>query len=103
MVFRLLLNAKPWAVEHASGITVKDPGPQLTAIATALPSLLNGKDSDFMSQIAIKTQSMSDKNINVLQKPNPTYFKDKNIKPQKPQKTAFGEALNRALTRLRGN
>jgi PTH1 family peptidyl-tRNA hydrolase len=98
---------KEEVIKHVLGDFTKEDkkwvDPQLTAIATALPSLLNGKDSDFMSQIAIKTQSMSDKNINVLQKPNPTCFKDKNIKPQEPQKTAFGEALNRALTRLRGN
>jgi hypothetical protein len=58
-----------------------------------------------MSQIAIKTQSIMDKGINVSQKPDTACFKEKidqNKKAQKQEKTAFGEALNRAITRLRG-
>ena len=97
-------------IKHVLGDFTKEDkkwvDPQLTAIATALPTLLNGKDSDFMSQISIKTQSIMDKDIKVSQKPVPACFKekiDKHKKAQKQEKTAFIEALNRAITRLRGS
>ena len=55
-----------------------------------------------MSQIAIKTQSVLNKNINDSQKTDTAFFNDKNIKSQKPDKTEFSKTLNRVLARLRG-
>ena len=100
---------KEKVIKHVLGDFTKEDKkwvePQLLAIAIALPSLLRGKDNDFMSQIAIKTQSVLNKNINDSQKTDTAFFKDKNnknIKSQKPDKTEFSKTLNRVLTRLRG-
>ncbi|MAQ55808.1 MAG: aminoacyl-tRNA hydrolase [Rhodospirillales bacterium] len=100
---------KEKVIKHVLGDFTKEDKkwvePQLLAIAIALPSLLRGKDNDFMSQIAIKTQSVVNKNINDSQKTDTAFFKDKNnknIKSQKPDKTEFSKTLNRVLTRLRG-
>lgn len=100
---------KEKVIKHVLGDFTKEDKkwvePQLLAIAIALPSLLRGKDNDFMSQIAIKTQSVLNKNINDSQKTDTAFFNDKNnknIKSQKPDKTEFSKTLNRVLTRLRG-
>ncbi len=100
---------KEKVIKHVLGDFTKEDKkwvePQLLAIAIALPSLLRGKDNDFMSQIAIKTQSVLNKNINDSQKTDTAFFNDKNnknIKSQKPDKTEFSKTLNRVLARLRG-
>ncbi len=97
---------KEKVIKHVLGDFTKEDKkwvePQLLAIAIALPSLLSGKDNDFMSQIAIKTQSVLNKNINDSQKTDTAFFNDKNIKSQKPDKTEFSKTLNRVLARLRG-
>ena len=100
------LGQKEKVIKHVLGDFTKEDKkwvePQLLAIAIALPSLLRGKDNDFMSQIAIKTQSVLNKNINDSQKTDTAFFNDKNIKSQKPDKTEFSKTLNRVLARLRG-
>ena len=97
---------KEKVIKHVLGDFTKEDKkwvePQLLAIAIALRSLLRGKDNDFMSQIAIKTQSVLNKNINDSQKTDTAFFNDKNIKSQKPDKTEFSKTLNRVLARLRG-
>lgn len=82
--------------------------PELEALAAALPALLEGRDSDFMSQVTMATQQATGKG----RKPSATPPSESAPAPQQPNKspagstepeqTQLGAALDRALSKTRG-
>jgi PTH1 family peptidyl-tRNA hydrolase len=82
---------------------------ELDAIAQALPALLNGRDSDFMSQVTMAVQQATGTGRKQTAKPdarpsaeNPP--PDENpADPPETQQSSLGAALNRALSKFRGD
>lgn len=82
---------------------------ELDAIAQALPALLNGRDSDFMSQVTMAVQQATGTGRKQTAKPdakpsaeNPP--PDENpADPPKTQQSSLGAALNRAMSKFRGH
>ena len=82
---------------------------ELDAIAQALPALFDGRDSDFMSQVAMAVQQATGKGRKPSAKPAGGSGSEESPKqdeaPAKPaaQGTSIGAALNRALSKFRGS
>ncbi len=80
--------------------------PELDAIAKALPALLAGRDSDFMSQVTMAVQEATGKGRKPYAKsdakPSPKQTKPSETPAQQAQETSVGAALNRALSKFRG-
>lgn len=80
--------------------------PELEALAQALPALLAGRDSDFMSQVTMAVQQATGKGRKPDAKPiGETSTKtsrqdDAPVEPAQPQQSSLGAALNRALSKF---
>jgi len=83
---------------------------ELDAIAKALPSLLAGRDSDFMSQVAMAVQQATGQGRGKSSNPSDAAAPDTpsgtaaGAEPSaKPSQTTLGTALDRALSKFRGS
>lgn len=82
---------------------------ELDALAHALPALLDGRDSDFMSQVTMAVQQATGKARKPKAKPEANAPAEKPLPDEPPadppaaQETSIGAALNRALSKFRGS
>ena len=83
--------------------------PELDAIAQALPALLAGRDSDFMSQVTMAVQQATGKGRKPSAKPASDSAADQPrqnaapVEPETTQQSSLGAAFNRALSKIRGH
>jgi len=82
--------------------------PELDAVAQALPALLDGRDSDFMSQVAMAVQQATGKG-RTPKAPSDAQPADPksqqsgtSTEPAPDKQTALGAALGRAMSKIRG-
>ncbi len=82
---------------------------ELDALAHALPALLEGRDSDFMSQVTMAVQAATGKGRKPKAKPEakasagqPQQDVSPAATPAQAPQTSLGAALNRALSKFRG-
>ncbi|NKB48099.1 MAG: aminoacyl-tRNA hydrolase [Alphaproteobacteria bacterium] len=87
---------------------------ELRAVADALPALLDGRDSDFMSQVTMAVQQATGTGRKSSKKPTddgddkstPAKQDTAPAEPAEPaeeSQTSLGAALNRAFSKIRGN
>jgi PTH1 family peptidyl-tRNA hydrolase len=83
--------------------------PELDALAKALPALLAGRDSDFMSQVTMAVQQATGTGRKPKAKPDdktspePAQPGETPADPPAAQQTSIGAALNRAMSKIRGS
>ncbi|MFT5182143.1 MAG: PTH1 family peptidyl-tRNA hydrolase [Alphaproteobacteria bacterium] len=86
--------------------------PELDAVAQALPALLAGRDSDFMSQVTMAVQkatgtgrkpSKKQADASPGEPPRQDAAPAKPAAPAEEQQTSLGAALNRAFSKIRGS
>jgi PTH1 family peptidyl-tRNA hydrolase len=81
---------------------------ELDAVAQALPTLLAGRDSDFMSQVTMAVQAATGTGRKPSAKPPGEASPPQSPKeaapaePAEPSQTSLGAALRRALSKFRG-
>tara|TARA_A100001037_G_scaffold306072_1_gene349014 strand:- start:466 stop:1101 length:636 start_codon:yes stop_codon:yes gene_type:complete len=74
-------------------------GRELQAVAEQLPALFEGRASDFMSRVAMAVQGDTD---TTAQEPRPNPARRAHETSDTGPETALGNALSRAMDRLRG-